>query len=140
MPEPADGKAPRRPKAPKGLPPYLASLYEVPLLDREQEMHLFRKMNYLKHKLSKLREQMDSSRIRVNDLQMVETLTNQYPHHLQHLLVLSPERLEMSQDALAKGGMPCDGQPAALGMDHVLVPMFILHFYDLSRDQVFQKV
>ena len=32
MPEPADGKAPRRPKAPKGLPPYLASLYEVPLL------------------------------------------------------------------------------------------------------------
>ena len=47
MPEPADGKAPRRPKAPKGLPPYLGSLYEVPLLDREQEMHLFRKMNYL---------------------------------------------------------------------------------------------
>ena len=45
---PPDGKAPRRPKAPKGLPPYLASLYEVPLLDREQEMHLFRKMNYLK--------------------------------------------------------------------------------------------
>ncbi len=46
IPEPADGKAPRRPKAPKGLPPYLSSLYEVPLLDREQEMHLFRKMNY----------------------------------------------------------------------------------------------
>ena len=37
MPPPAGGKAPRRPKAPKGLPPYLASLYEVPLLDREQE-------------------------------------------------------------------------------------------------------
>ena len=31
MPLPADGKAPRRPKAPKGLPPYLSSLYEVPL-------------------------------------------------------------------------------------------------------------
>ena len=55
MPEPADGKAPRRPKAPKGLPPYLASLYEVPLLDREQEMHLFRKMNYLKHQAHELR-------------------------------------------------------------------------------------
>lgn len=37
LPPPASGKAPRRPKAPKGLPPYLASLYEVPLLDREQE-------------------------------------------------------------------------------------------------------
>ena len=57
MPEPADGKAPRRPKAPKGLPPYLASLYEVPLLDREQEAHLFRKMNYLKYQANKLREQ-----------------------------------------------------------------------------------
>ena len=56
MPEPADGKAPRRPKAPKGLPPYLASLYEVPLLDREQEMHLFRKMNYLKHQAIRLRD------------------------------------------------------------------------------------
>ena len=44
MPDPPDGKAPRRPKAPKGLPPYLASLYEVPLLDRDQEMHLFRKI------------------------------------------------------------------------------------------------
>ena len=49
MPEPADGKPPRRPKAPKGLPPYLGSLYEVPLLDRQQEMHLFRKMNHYKY-------------------------------------------------------------------------------------------
>ncbi len=30
----------------------LASLYEVPLLTREQEQHLFRKFNYLKHKAS----------------------------------------------------------------------------------------
>ena len=43
----------------RGLPPYLASLYEVPLLTREQEMHLFRKMNYLKYKACKLREQID---------------------------------------------------------------------------------
>jgi RNA polymerase primary sigma factor/RNA polymerase sigma factor len=46
-------------KAPSGLPPYLTSLYEVPLLTREQEMHLFRKMNYLKFKGSKLREKLD---------------------------------------------------------------------------------
>ena len=62
MPEPAGGKAPRRAKAPKGLPPYLSSLYEVPLLGREQEMHLFRKMNYLKHQANKLREQVDPAR------------------------------------------------------------------------------
>jgi RNA polymerase sigma factor (sigma-70 family) len=74
MPEPADGKAPRRPKAPKGLPPYLASLYEVPLLDREQEMHLFRKMNYLKYRANQLRLQVDPSRARTSDLDEIERL------------------------------------------------------------------
>jgi RNA polymerase primary sigma factor len=49
----------RKPRAPRGLPAYLASLYEVPLLTREQEPHLFRKMNYLKYKASALRAQLD---------------------------------------------------------------------------------
>jgi RNA polymerase primary sigma factor len=74
MPEPADGKAPRRPKAPKGLPPYLASLYEVPLLDREQEMHLFRKMNYLKYQAYQLRQELDPGRARTSDLDEIERL------------------------------------------------------------------
>jgi hypothetical protein len=39
----------KKPRLPSGLPAYLASLYEVPLLTREQEAHLFRKMNYLKY-------------------------------------------------------------------------------------------
>ena len=62
MPEPADGKSPRRLKAPKGLPAYLADLYENPLLSREQEYHLFRKMNYLKHQAYLLREKVDPVR------------------------------------------------------------------------------
>jgi RNA polymerase sigma factor (sigma-70 family) len=74
MPEPVDGKAPRRPKAPKGLPPYLASLYEVPLLDREQEMHLFRKMNYLKHQANVIRSKVDPGRARTSDLDQIERL------------------------------------------------------------------
>jgi RNA polymerase primary sigma factor len=74
MPEPADGKAPRRPKAPKGLPPYLASLYEVPLLDRTQEMHLFRKMNFLKHRAHELRQQLDPNKARTADLDEIERL------------------------------------------------------------------
>jgi RNA polymerase primary sigma factor len=44
------------------LPSYLASLYEEPLLTREQEMHLFRRMNYLKYKACKLREKINPSR------------------------------------------------------------------------------
>jgi len=43
--------------APSGLPPYLAGLYEVPLLTRKQEAHLFRKMNYVKYKAARLPRQ-----------------------------------------------------------------------------------
>jgi len=74
MPDPADGKGPRRPKAPKGLPPYLASLYEVPLLDREQEMHLFRQMNYFKYRAQQLRSKVDPSRAKTADLDEIERL------------------------------------------------------------------
>jgi len=74
MPPPAGGKSPRRPKAPKGLPPYLASLYEVPLLDREQESHQFRQMNYLKHQAFKLREALDPTRAKTSELDKIEAL------------------------------------------------------------------
>ncbi len=59
LPEPA--KSPRKVRVPSGLPSYLAALYDVPLLTREQEYHLFRKMNYLKHKASRLRESLTST-------------------------------------------------------------------------------
>ncbi len=74
VPEPADGRAPRRTKAPKGLPPYLADLYENPLLSREQEAHLFRKMNYLKYLANQLRETIDPTRARTADLDEIEQL------------------------------------------------------------------
>jgi RNA polymerase primary sigma factor len=77
MPTPADGKAPRRPRAPKGLPPYLASLYEVPLLDREQEAHLFRQMNYLKYKAAALREAIDPAKAKASELDRIEDLQEQ---------------------------------------------------------------
>jgi RNA polymerase primary sigma factor len=73
-PEPADGKPPRRTKAPKGLPPYLASLYEVPLLSREHESHLFRKMNFLKYKANQIREKIDPARARTSDLDEIDRL------------------------------------------------------------------
>lgn len=74
VPEPADGRGPRRTKAPKGLPPYLASLYEVPLLAREQEAHLFRKMNYLKFLANRLRDHVDPARAKTADLDEIERL------------------------------------------------------------------
>ena len=41
-------------RVPDELPPYLASLFETPLLTREGEQVLFRKMNYLKYQAQKL--------------------------------------------------------------------------------------
>ena len=49
-PMPDNDEPMKKARLPAGLPPYLASLYEVPLLSRTQEAHLFRKMNFLKYK------------------------------------------------------------------------------------------
>jgi RNA polymerase primary sigma factor len=75
-PLPSAGKAAARaPKPPVGLPPYLASLYsDAMLLTREQEAHLFRKMNYLKYLASLRREALDPSRAKAAELDAVERL------------------------------------------------------------------
>jgi RNA polymerase primary sigma factor len=65
---------PRRSKAPAGLPPYLASLYDSQLLTREQEYHLFRKMNYLKYKAHKLRSELDEKQPKSSTMDEIETL------------------------------------------------------------------
>jgi RNA polymerase primary sigma factor/RNA polymerase sigma factor len=61
-------------RVPSGTPPYLASLYEVPLLTREQEAHLFRKMNYLKYQASKLRDTLDVNRPKSRLMDQIEKL------------------------------------------------------------------
>jgi len=57
-----------------GLPPYLAGLYKIPLLSAEQELHLFRKMNYIKYKASLLRDSLDMQRPKANLMQQIEQL------------------------------------------------------------------
>lgn len=51
----------QKPRVPKDLPAYLRSLYEVPLLTPEQEVHLFRTYNYLKYKAVQLRDTKDKT-------------------------------------------------------------------------------
>lgn len=60
--------------APKDVPAQMAHLYEWPLLTKEQEQHLFRKMNFLKHKLNKLQQSIDPARAKVSELQGLEEL------------------------------------------------------------------
>jgi RNA polymerase primary sigma factor/RNA polymerase sigma factor len=73
-PVPPSEEPTRKTRIPSGLPPYLASLYEVPLLTREQEMHLFRRMNYLKYKASKLRETLSPSKPKTALMDEIESL------------------------------------------------------------------
>ncbi len=73
-PMPESDEPRRRARVPSGLPHYLASLYEVPLLTREQEHHLFRKFNYLKHKASRLREELDPTRAKCSAMDRIEQL------------------------------------------------------------------
>lgn len=70
-------EAGRKARRPSGLPPYLASLYEMPLLTREQEQHVFRKYNYLKYKAGKLREELDVAQPRSALMDEIEALYQQ---------------------------------------------------------------
>jgi len=64
----------KKSRLPSGLPPYLASLYEVPLLNQEQEIYLFRKFNYLKYRASKLREGLDPVHAKSTVMDQIEKL------------------------------------------------------------------
>ncbi|MGA2617333.1 MAG: sigma-70 family RNA polymerase sigma factor [Thermoguttaceae bacterium] len=73
-PMPASEEAVRKSRLPAGLPPYLASLYEVPLLSRVQEAHLFRKMNFLKCKAARLRQKLDRNQPKSSLMDQIERL------------------------------------------------------------------
>jgi RNA polymerase primary sigma factor/RNA polymerase sigma factor len=85
-PLPTAESAPRKAKPPIGLPPYLASLYEVPLLTAEQERYLFRKYNFLKNRASKLREQLDSARPKRKLIDEIEQLHAEAVETKNHII------------------------------------------------------
>jgi RNA polymerase primary sigma factor/RNA polymerase sigma factor len=85
----------KRVRRPSGLPAYLASLYEVPLLTREQEVWLFRKFNYLKSKAVKLREQLDPERPNARLMDQIERLYEEIVE-LKNRLVRANLRLVVS--------------------------------------------
>jgi RNA polymerase primary sigma factor/RNA polymerase sigma factor len=76
-PLPEGEQAARKVRVPSGLPHYLASLYDVPLLNRAQEYHLFRKFNYLKFRANALRAELDPSQARSGQMDLIEDLYDQ---------------------------------------------------------------
>ena len=61
-------------RPPKDVPPQMLHLYEWPLLSKDQEQHLFRLMNFQKHRLHKLTQTIDPAKARVSELRKVEEL------------------------------------------------------------------
>ena len=67
-------RAPGKARAREVLPLSDADLQDSTFLTREQEVHLFRKMNFLKYQAAQLREAINPSRARSADLDRVEEL------------------------------------------------------------------
>lgn len=59
-------------RAPRGLPPYLAELYRVPLLTPAQERALFLQFHYLKFRVAAERRRFDPETARVRDVVRLE--------------------------------------------------------------------
>ncbi|MGE0653476.1 MAG: sigma-70 family RNA polymerase sigma factor, partial [Alphaproteobacteria bacterium] len=60
-------------RIPPGLPNYLRSLYDVPLLTFDQEQYLFRKYNYLRYKAFKLVEDIEITGVTQAELDDIRT-------------------------------------------------------------------
>lgn len=109
-----DAPAQRLLKAPSGLPAYLASLYEVPLLTAKQEAHYFRKFNYLKHRAEQLRKQLQASRAPRTGLERLAEYLRQ-ADDVRNLLIRSNLRLvvavirKLSRTAVDFSEMISDG-------------------------------
>ena len=67
----------RPPRIPEDLPPYLKSLYELPLLVTAQERMLFRQYNYLKYQADQLRRRLDPECARSGELRRTERVLMQ---------------------------------------------------------------
>lgn len=84
-PLPPEKKFGRRSKPPAGLPPYLASMYDTPLLTPQEEQCLFRRYNYLKHKANELRKTLDPQKPSAAVMAEIESLHAQAIEVKKHI-------------------------------------------------------
>lgn len=124
---------PRKVRPPSGLPTYLASLYDVQLLTREQEYHLFRKMNYLKFKAFSLRESLDPSEPRVGMMDEIEQL-NESAVAVKNQIVQANLRLVVS---IAKRHMNSSDDFFSLVSDGNMSLFRAVEKFDYSRGNKF---
>jgi RNA polymerase sigma factor (sigma-70 family) len=116
-------------RAPPGLPPYLAQLYSIPLLSREQEAYYFRKMNYLKFRAARLRDQLDVSRAKTRVMDQVERCLDEAVE-VKNLLIRSNLRLVVS---IAKKHVKPNGNFFEMVSDGNISLIRAIEKFDFSR-------
>jgi RNA polymerase sigma factor (sigma-70 family) len=89
-------------RIPKDAPAELISNYEMPLLTKDQEQHLFRKMNFLKYRASKMLSEMtlesgfiNYAKLRVETLDQIEASLKE-ANKIKELLIRCNMRLVTS--------------------------------------------
>jgi RNA polymerase sigma factor (sigma-70 family) len=92
----------RKMRIPKDAPAELISNYEMPLLTKDQEQHLFRKMNFLKYRASRMLNEMtlpsglvNYAKLRVETLDQIEASLKE-ANQVKELLIRCNMRLVTS--------------------------------------------
>lgn len=116
-------------RAPPGLPPYLAQLYSIPLLSKEQEAYHFRKMNYLKFRAARLRDQLDVSRAKTRVMDQIERSLDEAVE-VKNLLIRSNLRLVVS---IAKKHVKPNGNFFEMVSDGNISLIRAIEKFDFSR-------
>jgi RNA polymerase primary sigma factor len=116
-------------RAPPGLPPYLAQLYSIPLLSKEQEAYHFRKMNYLKFRAARLRDQLDVSRAKTRVMDQIERCLDEAVE-VKNLLIRSNLRLVVS---IAKKHVKPNGNFFEMVSDGNISLIRAIEKFDFSR-------
>jgi RNA polymerase primary sigma factor len=116
-----------------GLSPFLEGLYGDPLLTREQEVHLFRKMNFLKHQASRLLGAIDPVQVKAAGLDLVEALQEE-ALAVRNQIIRGNLRLVVS---VAKQLIGHNQDFAELVSDGYVALMRAVEKFDFSRDYKF---
>ena len=119
--------------APAGSLPLLAGLYGDPLLTREQEAHLFRKMNFLKHQSARVRSAINPANGTAAILERFEALLKEAAA-VKHQIIRANLRLVVSMVKKISGP---NQEFAELVSDGYLTLIRAIEKFDFSRGYKF---
>ena len=127
------GRDVARVKPPAGVALILQGIYNDPLLTREEEVHLFRKMNFLKHQASRFRGAINPAKVTAAELDLVEALQAE-ALEVRNQIIRANLRLVVS---LVKKLRRDDHDLAELVSDGYVALMRAVERFDFSRGYKF---